>query len=103
MEDELEFLVRSTLMKKNGSKYETNVFIVGRTARQKEYRHLESIAPALTEALIQALDYRTCCLDENGVKWHAGCRSLRDMKWMLLRLQYPGYPFWTVLVPVLLH
>ncbi len=84
MEDELEFLVKSTLMKKNGNKYETSFFIVSTAAQDKIYLHLSKLAPELTNAITAAVEYRTKCLDENGYKWHGGYQAYDDMKWMLL-------------------
>ncbi len=84
MEDELNFLVKSTLMKKNGNKYETSFFIVSTAAQDRIYLHLSQIAPKLTKAIADAIEYRTERLNENSYKWHGGYQAYDDMKWMLL-------------------
>ncbi len=90
MEDELKTLVRSTLMKKNGDKYETAIIIVSKSAEEKIVNDLLNIAPALSSAVIEALEYRTKCLDARGVKWHGGYQDYEDMKWALL-MQMTSY------------
>ncbi len=84
MESELDFLVKSTLMRKNASKYETNIFIVSKNIQEKVFNNLSNITPALTQATISAIEYRTKCLNENGVKWYGGEQTYDDMKWALL-------------------
>ncbi len=84
MDDELSKLVNSTLMKKNGDKYETAIFIVSAKAQERCYNHLASIAPELTEFAIKTVEYRVKCYEQNGVKWHEGYQSYEDMKWAML-------------------
>ncbi len=84
MEDELDFLVKSTLMKKNGNKYETNILIISANAQKKAAEHLQAIIGELTACAIEALEYRTCALNARGVKWHEGTQAYEDMKWALL-------------------
>ncbi len=84
MEEELEFLVDATLMKKNGDKYETNIFIVSTGTQDKINAHLYEISPSLTETVIKAIEYRTRTLDKKGVKWHGGYQCYEDMKWVLI-------------------
>ena len=85
-EDELGELVDAELMKKNGSRYETNLFIVSAEAQDKINRHLTEITPALTRALIEALEYKTAYRDRACPGWHEGYQSYEDMKWSLLML-----------------
>ncbi len=84
MEDELEFLVDSTLMKKSGNKYETNFFIVSDAAQDAIFTDLQRIAPELTKAIIEVIEYKTKCLEASGYEWHRDCQAYEDMKWMLL-------------------
>ncbi len=84
MESELDFLVHSTLMKKNGSKYETNIFIVSAEAQRKIHENLAKITPELTAAVIEAVEAKTEALNAGGEKWHDGYQSYEDMKWTLL-------------------
>ena len=84
MEEELAALVNATLMKKNGRKYETNFFIVSAEAQEKIYAHLREIAPALTTAIIAALDYEINWKNANCPEWHEGYQPFEDMKFALL-------------------
>jgi len=84
MEEELTKLVEATLMKKNGGKYETNLFIVSAGAQEKVVNHLLSITAQMTQAIIDALEYETAWLNENCPGWHEGYQPYEDMKWGLL-------------------
>ncbi len=87
MEDELNMLVDATLMKKNGNKCETSFIIVSADAQDNIAKDLKRIAPELTNAIIDALEYRTSCLNSRGVEWHRGFQDYEDMKWtMLMRM-----------------
>ncbi len=87
MEDELNMLVEATLMKKNRDKYETSFIIVSGDAQDKIAHSLKMITPKLTNAIIDALEYRTSCLNSRGVVWHRGFQDYEDMKWtMLMRM-----------------
>lgn len=96
MEEELASLVESTLMKKNGDKYETNFFIVSAEAQEKIYAHLRGIAPELTKAVIAALEYEISLKNKYYPKWHEGYQSLDDMKWALLMRQTDEINFLTL-------
>jgi hypothetical protein len=84
MEDELSKLVHATLLKKNGDKYETAIFIVSAKAQDRCYSHLASIASELTALVIKSVEFRVKCYEQNGVKWHEGYQAYEDMKWALL-------------------
>ena len=84
MEEELSALAEATLMKKNGNKYETNVFIVSEEAQEKIYAHLRSITPELTKAVIEAMEYDIKWRNDNYPEWHEGYQAFEDMKWALL-------------------
>ncbi|MBQ3489753.1 MAG: sigma-70 family RNA polymerase sigma factor [Clostridia bacterium] len=84
MEEELSALEKATLMKKNGNKYETNIFIVSKETRNKIYAHLRSIAPELTKAVIEAMEYDIKWRNNNYPEWHEGYQPFEDMKWALL-------------------
>ncbi len=84
MEEELSALVDATLMKKNGNRYETNLFIVSAEAQEKIYSHLRSITPELTEAVIASMEYEIKWRNDNYPEWHEGYQPFEDMKWALL-------------------
>jgi len=96
MEEELSALVDATLMKKNGNKYETNIFIVSAEAQEKIYAHLRSIAPELTNAVIAALEYEIKWRNENCPEWHEGYQPFDDMKWALLMSETDTISFYTL-------
>lgn len=84
MEDELEKMVAATLLRKNGDKYETNIFIVSAGAQERIYGNLRKIAPELTYAIISLLEYETKYLNENCPEWNVGYQLYDDAKWTLL-------------------
>lgn len=84
MEEELSTLVDATLMKKNGNRYETNFFIISEKAQEKLYAYLREIAPELTKAIIETVNYDIKWKNLNYPEWHAGYQSFDDMKWALL-------------------
>ncbi len=87
MEDELCALTEATLLKKNDNKYETAFFIVSAAAQEKINAHLREITPALTKAVIAAMEYEVCRKNEHCPAWHEGYQPLEDMKWTLLMEQ----------------
>ncbi|MDE7234909.1 MAG: sigma-70 family RNA polymerase sigma factor [Ruminiclostridium sp.] len=84
MEEELNGLVNTSLMKKNGKKYETNFFIVSAQAQEKIFAHLRGIAPELTGAVIETLECAVSLKNEHCPHWHEGYQPYEDMKWALL-------------------
>lgn len=84
MEDELEKMTAATLLRKNGNKYETNIFIVSADAQERIYGNLQKITPALTNSIISLLEYETKCLNQNCPEWNAGYQPYQDAKWALL-------------------
>ena len=96
MEEELSTLVDATLMKKNGNKYETNIFIVSADAQEKICAHVRGVAPELTRALIDTMEYSIEWSDENAPDWHEGYQSYEDMKWALLMIEADNVYFDTL-------
>lgn len=84
MVDELSTLVNATLLKKNGDKFETAIFIVSATAQERCISHMTSIASELTSIAIKSIEYRKKCYEQNSVRWHEGYQSYEDMKWAIL-------------------
>ncbi len=96
MEEELSALVDATLMKKSGNKYETNFFIVSADAQEKIYAHLRGIAPELTRAVFDTMEYNIEWSNENAPEWHEGYQSYEDMKWALLMIEADNVYFDTL-------
>lgn len=96
MEEELSLLTEATLMKKNGDRYEANLFIVSRGAQEKIYAHLERITPALTDAIIQAMEFDIAWRNSNYPEWHEGYQSFEDMKWALLMMETDAIQSYTL-------
>jgi RNA polymerase sigma factor (sigma-70 family) len=84
MEDELNVLTKATLLKKNGEKYETYIFIVSAQAQEKIYMKERKIAPELTSAIIALHEYQIKYFEDNSSQWHEGYQPYEDMKWALL-------------------
>ncbi len=96
MEEELSTLVNATLMKKNGNKYETNIFIVSAEAQEKICEHVRRIAPELTNAIIAAMEYEIKWKNDNYPEWHEGYQPFEDMKWALLMTETDNVNFDTL-------
>jgi len=96
MEEELSALVNAMLMKKNGNKYETNIFIVSAEAQEKIYAHLRSIAPEFTKAIIDTMEYNIEWSNKNAPNWHEGYQNYEDMKWALLMIETDNVYFDTL-------
>ena len=96
MEEELSTLVNATLMKKNGNKYETNIFIVSAEAQEKICAHVREIAPELTKAIVDTMEYNIEWSNENATDWHEGYQSYEDMKWALLMIEADNVSFDTL-------
>ena len=96
MEEELSALVDATLMKKNGNKYETNIFIVSAEAQEKICAHVRGIAPELTKAIIDTMEYNIEWSNKNAPNWHEGYQSYEDMKWALLMIEADNVSFDTL-------
>ena len=96
MEEELSTLVDATLMKKNGNKYETNIFIVSAEAQEKICAHVRGIAPELTKAIIDTMEYNIEWSNKNAPNWHEGYQSYEDMKWALLMIEADNVSFDTL-------
>lgn len=96
MEEELSTLVDATLMKKNGNKYETNIFIVSAEAQEKICAHVRGIAPELTKAIVDTMEYNIEWSNKNAPNWHEGYQSYEDMKWALLMIEADNVSFDTL-------
>ncbi|MDD4774020.1 MAG: sigma-70 family RNA polymerase sigma factor [Eubacteriales bacterium] len=84
MEDELEKMVAATLLRKNGVKYETNIFIVSADAQERIYANSREIAPELTQVLTALLEFEVKNNNEYSPRWNEGYQPYEDAKWALL-------------------
>lgn len=96
MEEELSPLVANTLMKKNGNKYETNFFIVSAEAQEKINAHLRTVTPAITNAIIKALEFKIDWRNQHCPDWHEGYQPYEDMKWALLMQETDSIEYLTI-------
>ena len=74
--DKSNFLLRNT----------AHFFIVSAEAQEKIYAHLRGIAPELTRAVFDTMEYNIEWSNENAPDWHEGYQSYEDMKWALLMI-----------------
>lgn len=81
LEDELEFLVRETLLKRDGNKYETNFPIVSREEQIKNHESAISVTCELTEKLCALVDLY---INEDGAKVDHSFVGFDNAKWVLL-------------------
>jgi len=93
MEDELEFLVRESLLRKNGDKYETGFMILSADAQDKMQENLLKITPKITELLTQAIEAEMFSDYTKDIAWHDGCIPEEEIRWVLLmrEVDYIGW------------
>lgn len=84
MEDELEFLVRETLLVKNGDKYETGFMILSAEAQEKMQENLAKITPKVTELLTKAVEAEMFSDYTADIVWHGGYVPEDDIRWVML-------------------
>lgn len=85
MEDELERLVNETLLIKNGDKYEANLPIISAATQRKVYDNQWSIAPKLTDKIIELVEQEKRAYDSKDY-YNEGYQSFDDAKWALLTI-----------------
>lgn len=83
MEDELERLVRETLLVKNGIKYEANLPIISAKTQRAIYDNQLSIAKKLTDKIIGIIEMEKRVYEAKGY-YNEGYQSFDDSKWVLL-------------------
>lgn len=81
MEDELAFLVREQLLRKDENKYVTDFPIVSREEQKRQHEENLKIAEPLTEKLCELAD---TYMKEDGVKVNADYVGYETAKWALL-------------------
>lgn len=93
MEDELEFLVRENLLRKNGDKYETGFMILSADAQAKMQENLLKITPKMTELLIRATEAEMFSAYTGDIVWHDDCVPEEEIRWVLLmhEVDYIGW------------
>lgn len=84
MEEALDKLVDSTLLRKSGDKYETSFCIVSAEAQAKIYGNVRKIAPELLEKITALMELEEKVYEEADARWHEGYQSYEDMKWARL-------------------
>jgi len=88
LEEDLQFLVHSDLIKQTGKKYETNILIMSTKAQENIYNALASKVSVFTKKVIELIEYQLKCYEENGYQWHEGYQPFADMKWALLMKKF---------------
>ena len=81
MEDELEFLVREQLLRKEGSKYVTDFRIISRDEQRGAHEASLAIQKTLTTKICEMLDLY---MKEDGTKVNASYVGYGNAKWALL-------------------
>ncbi len=81
MEDELEFLVREELLRKEGDRYQTNFEIISREQQRAVHEANLAVQGELTQKLCEMLDLY---MAEDGAKVNASYVGDENAKWALL-------------------
>ena len=85
MEDELEFLCREELLKKDGNKYETNFKIFSKEDQYKSYLSNKKVSREITKKLCEIIDLYVC---ENKQTLNFKYIGYENAKWALLPYLY---------------
>ncbi len=85
MEDELEFLFREELLKKDGNKYETNFKIYSKEDQYKSYKKNKNISKDITTKLCEIIDLY---VSENQHTLNLEYIGYENAKWTLLPYLY---------------
>lgn len=85
MEDELEFLVKEELLKKDGNKYQTNFKIISKEEQRKEHDENKKVQKILTDKLCELTD---TYIKENGAKVDFSHIGYENAKWALLIMAF---------------
>ncbi len=81
MEDELEFLVREQLLRKEGNKYQTDFPIVSREAQRAVHDANRAVQKPLTDKMCEMIDLY---MKEDGAKVNISYVGYENAKWALL-------------------
>ena len=81
MEDELEFLTREQLLRKEGKRYQTDFPIISKEEQRREFEINKKIQKPLTEKLCELID---TYMREDGAKVNASHIGYENAKWALL-------------------
>ena len=65
-------------------------------AQEKICAHVRGIAPELTKAIVDTMEYNIEWSNENAPEWHEGYQSYEDMKWALLMIEADNVSFETL-------
>ena len=84
LEEEVAELEKQLLLRKNGDKYETTVYIRSAEAQRRIYDTISAVAPAMTKAIENYIALRIALYEKNELRWNRGAQSEEDMRWALL-------------------
>ncbi len=91
MEEELEYLVKETLLVKNKDKYETDFPIISREAQEKLTEKNAALTAEITSLLEKLLDTFHDACGKAGVNYFGGYIPYEDAKWSLLMIAFDHY------------
>lgn len=93
MEDDLEFLVREQLLRKEGNKYQTDFMIINKEDQLAAYETHRKLQKPITDKLCELIDLY---MKEDGGKVDISYMSYDDAKWALLgaAFDYIYSPIW---------
>ncbi len=91
MEDELEFLVREQLLRKDGNKYVTNFRIISREEQINRHNRIMSVQQELAKLFENMIDTWNAACEKKGIRYYESCQSWEDVKWTLLCIAIDQY------------
>ena len=84
MEDELEFLVREQLLRKEGDKYVTDFKIISREEQTDHHNRVMEVVGDLTKLFENLIDKWNAACEKKGIRYYESVQSWEDVKWTLL-------------------
>lgn len=84
LEEEIAVLEKEPLLRKNGKKYETMIYIMSADVQRRLYDKISAVAPAMLGAIKEYLALRDELYAKNNLRWNIGAQPAEDMRWTLL-------------------
>ena len=91
MEDELEFLVREQLLRKEGNKYVTDFKIISREEQTDHHNRVMEVVGDLTKLFENLIDKWNAACEKKGIRYYESVQSWEDVKWTLLCAELDSY------------
>ncbi len=84
VEDTLEKMVNATVLRKEGQKYSSTVYIVSKEVYETRLKCISENIEQFTDKVIEFIETSNCFHKENNCQWNEGYQDEADYRWALL-------------------